>query len=103
MHKTLSLHQKLKAAQKENARLDEVRQWLKGNFDWDQEFREHYFKVFVSNGCESMNSLKLINNEQDLLDMGIVAKFHRLKLMNEIQKLKVPFGNGITDEDVITN
>ena len=48
-----------------------------------------YFDIFVSNGFDDLSIIQEIQNENDLIELGIEKKGHRLKLMREIQKLRI--------------
>eukprot|EP01084_Bolivina_argentea_P012926 24217_1 len=47
-----------------------------------------YYDNFVQDGFDSMASIKHIKNENDLKDIGIVLKAHRLIIMDRVNELK---------------
>ena len=47
-----------------------------------------YYPDFVENGFNSLDMIKEINNENDLMEIGITMKAHKLKIMNKINQLK---------------
>eukprot|EP01084_Bolivina_argentea_P080414 145673_1 len=47
-----------------------------------------YYKAFRENGFDTMDMLKMIDSQQDLVDIGVELPGHRKLLMSEINKLK---------------
>eukprot|EP01083_Nonionella_stella_P311483 1110892_1 len=60
----------------------EVKEWL------DSIGYSDYHNVFVTNGFDSMDMVKEINDANDLNGIGISLRAHQIKISNHIKKLK---------------
>jgi len=70
----------------------DVIEWFTNSFKkWKKEIVMKYAHLFIENGCSSMEDITLINNEQDLVDIGIDLKFHRLQILKLVNEFKASF------------
>eukprot|EP01083_Nonionella_stella_P026688 73534_1 len=72
-----------------------VRDWLRTIVQLPQ-----YESNFVTNGYTTLHIIKGIENQEDLIDIGILLKGHRVKLMAEIRKINIRVQN---DDDSVIN
>ena len=62
----------------------ELRIWLSDIVGLPQ-----YFDVFINNGFEDLSFFNQDLKEEDLMDVGIKLKGHRMKILSEIRKLSL--------------